>query len=120
MVHGEPYKLLGLFETNVHLYGAEEGMIAILGADRQGRDMFTRIIFGSQVSLTIGLVGVGLSLIFGTVLGIVSGYYSGWVDNLIQRLIELIRSFPSIPLWMALSAAIPFLGQSIRPILPLV
>jgi peptide/nickel transport system permease protein len=106
-VHGEPYKLLGFIETDIHLYGADEGMIAIVGADRQGRDMFSRIIFGSQVSLTIGLVGVGLSLILGTILGIVSGYYSGWVDNLIQRLIELIRSFPSIPLWMALSAAIP-------------
>jgi peptide/nickel transport system permease protein len=106
-VHGEPYKLLGIFETNIHLYGVNDGMIAIVGADRQGRDMFSRIIYGSQVSLTIGLVGVGLSLVLGTILGIVSGFYSGWVDNLIQRLIELIRSFPSIPLWMALSAAIP-------------
>jgi peptide/nickel transport system permease protein len=106
-VRGEPYKILGLFETDVHLYGSAEGVIALLGTDRQGRDMVTRIIFGSQVSLTIGLTGVILSLILGTVLGIVSGYYSGWVDNLIQRLIELIRSFPSIPLWMALSAAIP-------------
>jgi peptide/nickel transport system permease protein len=105
--HGEPYKLLGLFETDIHLYGAPEGVIALLGTDRQGRDMVSRIIFGSQISLTIGLVGVILSLILGTILGIVSGYYSGWVDNLIQRLIELIRSFPSIPLWMALSAAIP-------------
>jgi peptide/nickel transport system permease protein len=106
-VHGEPYKLLGLIEADLHLFGAEEGMFAILGADRQGRDMFSRIIIGSQVSLTIGLVGVGLSLILGTILGIVSGFYGGVVDNLIQRLIELIRSFPSIPLWMALSAAIP-------------
>ena len=106
-VHGEPYELLGLVETDVHLYGSPEGVIALLGTDRQGRDVLTRIIFGSQISLTIGLVGVGLSLILGTVLGIVSGYYSGQVDNLIQRLIELIRSFPSVPLWMALSAAIP-------------
>ena len=106
-VHAEPYKLLGLFEVDIHLYGSSEGVIALLGTDRQGRDMVSRIIFGSQISLTIGLVGVILSLILGTVLGIVSGFYSGWVDNLIQRLIELIRSFPSIPLWMALSAAIP-------------
>ncbi|MFN2150667.1 MAG: ABC transporter permease, partial [Anaerolineales bacterium] len=106
-VHGEPYKVLGIFESDIHLYGSPEGVIALLGTDRQGRDMVSRIIFGSQVSLTIGLVGVILSLILGTILGIVSGFYSGWVDNLIQRLIELIRSFPSIPLWMALSAAIP-------------
>jgi len=106
-VHAEPYKLLGLFEVDIHLYGSSEGVIALLGTDRQGRDMVSRIIFGSQISLTIGLVGVILSLILGTILGIVSGFYSGWVDNLIQRLIELIRSFPSIPLWMALSAAIP-------------
>jgi len=106
-VHGEPYKLLGLIETDIHLYGSPEGVVAFLGTDRQGRDMVSRIIFGSQVSLTIGLVGVVLSLILGTILGIVSGFYSGWVDNIIQRLIELIRSFPSIPLWMALSAAIP-------------
>jgi peptide/nickel transport system permease protein len=107
LVHGEPYKLWGLIESDLHLYGVPEGMIAIVGADRQGRDMFSRIIFGSQVSLTIGLVGVILSLIFGTILGLVSGFYGGTVDNLIQRLIELIRSFPTVPLWMALSAAIP-------------
>ena len=69
--------------------------------------MFTRIILGSQISLTIGLVGVFLSLTFGTILGITSGYYGGRVDNLIQRSIELVRSFPSIPLWMTLSAALP-------------
>lgn len=106
-VHGEPYKLLGFIEGDIHLYGSEDGMVALMGVDRQGRDMMTRIIFGSQISLTIGLVGVILSLILGTVLGIASGYFSGWIDELIQRLIELIRSFPSIPLWMALSAAIP-------------
>lgn len=114
-VHGDPYKTLGIFESDVHLFGVPEGMIALLGADRQGRDMFSRIIIGSQVSLSIGLVGVFLSLILGTVLGIISGYYAGTIDDLIQRLIELIRSFPSVPLWMALSAAIPMswsIGQT--------
>jgi peptide/nickel transport system permease protein len=107
-VRGEPYKLLGFIDSDIHLFGAtDDGMIAPLGADRQGRDMFSRIILGSQVSLTVGLVGVALSLILGTILGVASGYYGGWVDEIIQRLIELIRSFPNVPLWMALSAAIP-------------
>jgi peptide/nickel transport system permease protein len=105
---GEPYKLFGLIPASVHLFQGVEGRpIALLGTDRQGRDMFSRIFLGSQISLTIGLVGVTLSLTIGAVLGIVSGYYSGTVDNVIQRIIELIRSFPSVPLWMALSAAIP-------------
>ncbi len=105
---GEPYKLFGLIPSEIHLFqGADEKPVALLGTDRQGRDMFSRILLGSQISLTIGLVGVSLSLTFGAVLGIVSGYYSGTVDNIIQRVIELIRSFPSVPLWMALSAAIP-------------
>jgi peptide/nickel transport system permease protein len=104
---GEPYKLFGLFETDIHLFQAEGGYINILGTDRQGRDMFSRILLGSQISLTIGLIGVFLSLFLGTILGITSGYYGGRVDDGIQRLIELVRSFPSIPLWMALSAALP-------------
>jgi peptide/nickel transport system permease protein len=105
---GEPYKLFGLISTDIHLFQGSDGRpVALLGTDRQGRDMFSRILLGSQVSLTIGLVGVILSLALGTVLGISSGYYGGRVDNIIQRLIELIRAFPSIPLWMALSAAIP-------------
>ncbi len=106
---GEPYKLLGLIKTDVHLFqGADGKPVALLGTDRQGRDMLSRILLGSQVSLTIGLVGVLISLCLGTVLGIASGYYGGRTDNIIQRLIELIRAFPAIPLWMALSAAIPF------------
>ena len=105
--HGEPYKLFGLIETDVHLFQAPGGIVSLLGTDRQGRDMFSRILYGSQISLTIGLVGVFLSLFFGSVLGVASGYYGGWIDNLIQRLIELVRSFPAIPLWMALSAAVP-------------
>lgn len=104
---GEAYYLFGLFETDIHLFQAEGGDINVLGTDRQGRDMLSRILLGSQISLTIGLVGVFLSLFLGTVLGVTSGYYGGWVDDGIQRLIELVRSFPSIPLWMALSAALP-------------
>ncbi len=111
---GEPYKLLGLFETDIHLFQAPGGVISLLGTDRQGRDMFSRIVIGSQISLTIGLMGVFLSLFFGSVLGVVSGYYGGKIDDLLQRLIELVRSFPSIPLWMALSSALPPNGPPLR------
>ncbi|PKP62099.1 peptide ABC transporter permease [Candidatus Atribacteria bacterium HGW-Atribacteria-1] len=106
-IQREPYKLMGLFPASTHLFGVEEGIVSLLGADGQGRDMFSRIIIGSQISLTIGLVGVALSLIIGAFLGVASGYFGGWVDNLIQRVIEIIRSFPPIPLWMALTAALP-------------
>jgi peptide/nickel transport system permease protein len=107
-VHGEPYKLFGFIQTDVHLFGVPDGgIVSLLGTDRQGRDMFSRIVLGSQISLTLGLAGVVLSLVLGTVLGIASGYFGGWIDDIIQRLIEVVRAFPTIPLWMALSAAIP-------------
>jgi peptide/nickel transport system permease protein len=106
-VQGETYKLWGLIELQIHLFGAESGVVNIMGTEQQGRDLFSRIVKGSQVSLTIGLVGVLLSLILGTILGVSSGFFGGRIDDIIQRLIELVRSFPAIPLWMALSAAIP-------------
>jgi peptide/nickel transport system permease protein len=108
-VRDMPYKLFGLIQTDLHLFGSGDKKypIYLFGSDRQGRDMFSRILIGSQMSLTIGLVGVFLSLLIGSVLGVSSGYFAGWVDNLMQRMIEVIRSFPTIPLWMALSAALP-------------
>tara|TARA_B100000700_G_scaffold319285_1_gene414167 strand:- start:742 stop:1617 length:876 start_codon:yes stop_codon:yes gene_type:complete len=107
-VRGETYRFLGLFETDIHLFGVEEGgTLFLLGTDHLGRDLLSRIIYGSRISLTIGLIGVSLSFVFGLVIGVVSGYYGGWIDNIIQRGIEILRSFPSIPLWMALAAALP-------------
>ncbi len=108
-VHGWPYKLLGIFKTDLHLFGPQEpGQAAyMLGADRLGRDLFSRMIMGTRVSMSIGLAGVCLSLILGVFLGGISGYYGGNWDNLIQRLIDFLRSIPSIPLWMGLAAALP-------------
>jgi peptide/nickel transport system permease protein len=108
-VQGEPYRLLGLVQAHTRLIGPVDrsAPFYLLGADRLGRDLLSRIIEGSRVSLTIGLVGVGLSLVLGLALGGVSGYFGGWVDNAIQRLIEFLQSLPTIPLWMGLAAAIP-------------
>jgi peptide/nickel transport system permease protein len=110
-VKGRSYKLLGFFETDIHLYGLGEEAgdlkLFVLGSDRLGRDMLSRIVYGARISLSIGLVSVFLSLTLGIMLGGVSGYYGGWIDNGIQRLIEFIRSVPGLPLWMALSAALP-------------
>jgi peptide/nickel transport system permease protein len=110
-VRGTPYKLWGIFPADLHLFGIgaepEEQTLFLFGADRLGRDVFSRTTYGSRISLTLGLVGVFMSLILGIVLGGISGYYGGVADNVIQRVIEFIRSVPAIPLWMALSAALP-------------
>ncbi|TVX96465.1 ABC transporter permease [Cohnella terricola] len=107
-VQGEEYKFLGMFKTKLHLFGVEQpGRLFMFGTDAMGRDMFSRIVLGSQISLSIPLVGVGISFVLGLIIGGISGYFGGWLDSIIQRIIEIIRSFPTLPLWMALSAAIP-------------
>ncbi len=105
---GDAYRFWGLFEARFHLVcPPENGTFFLLGTDRLGRDMFSRITYGARISLTIGLVGILISFIFGIVIGGLAGYYGGWVDASVQRLIEVIRSFPELPLWMALSAVLP-------------
>jgi peptide/nickel transport system permease protein len=109
-VHGDPYKLWGLFETDLHLFGTLEKTdepLFLWGADDLGRDFMSRLIYGARVSLSVGLIGVILSFVLGILLGGISGYYGGTVDMIIQRLIEVLRSIPGIPLWLTLSAALP-------------
>ena len=113
-VRGDPYKLWGIFRTNVHFFGTQGGEAFLLGTDRLGRDMLSRVIHGARISLSIGLVGVFISFVLGCILGGISGYYGGTADLIVQRAIEFIISIPTIPLWMALSAALPANWPALR------
>ena len=105
---GDAYKWMGLIPGSFHLVcPAEDGTLFLAGTDRLGRDVLSRMIYGARISLTVGLIGIAISFIIGIVLGGLAGYYGGWADSIVQRLIEIIRSFPELPLWMALSAALP-------------
>ncbi|HUA50920.1 MAG TPA: ABC transporter permease [Candidatus Sulfotelmatobacter sp.] len=105
---GDHYWFWGRIESHFHLAcPATDGTMFLLGTDRLGRDMLSRIIYGTRISLTVGLIGIAISLALGMTLGGIAGYYGGLADMVIQRLIEVLRSFPELPLWMALSAALP-------------
>jgi peptide/nickel transport system permease protein len=108
-VHGEPYKLWGLWKMDLHLMGTagEDTPFFLMGTDRLGRDVFTRILYGARISLSIGLVGIALTFVLGLLLGGLSGYLGGFVDTIIQRIIDLLISIPTLPLWMGLAAAVP-------------
>ena len=108
-VQGDEYSFFGLFKTDIRLFGVNDrrDQINLLGTDDLGRDVFSRLIHGARVSLSAGLVGVAFAFILGLTLGSISGYFGGWVDSSIQRLMEFIRSIPTIPLWMGLAAALP-------------
>ena len=108
-VKGEPYHLFGLIPAERHLIGPvdPDAPMYLWGTDRLGRDLLSRTIHGTRISMSIGLVGVTISLILGILLGGISGYYGGWADQAVQRTIDFLKSIPTIPLWMGLAAAIP-------------
>ena len=106
-IKGEPYKMWGLIESDLHLFGVEEGHLHLLGTDQLGRDLLSRLFHATRTSLTIGVVGLFISFFLGLIIGGISGFFGGTVDDVIQRFIEFIRSIPTLPLWMALAAAVP-------------
>lgn len=107
-VTGDEYRWLGLFKGRMHLFGCDENVrLHLLGTDMLGRDCFSRSIWGTQISLTVGMIGVFITFILGCIIGGFAGYYGGTVDNIVQRIMEFVTCIPTIPMWMALSATIP-------------
>ena len=105
---GDSYRFWGMIDGSLHFVcPSETGTLFLLGTDRLGRDILSRILYGARISLTVGLIGISISLFLGLLLGGIAGYYGGKTDSVIQRVIEMLRSFPELPLWMTLSAALP-------------
>jgi peptide/nickel transport system permease protein len=108
LCRGDKYRFWGVYESNLHLFcPAKGGELFLLGTDRLGRDVLSRIIYGARISLTIGLIGISFSFLLGIVIGGLAGYHGGIFDLIVQRMIEVLQSIPSIPLWMALAAIMP-------------
>jgi len=106
-IKGDPYEMWGIIKSDRHLFGVKEGHLHLLGTDQLGRDLLSRLFHATRTSLTIGVVGLFISFFLGLIIGGVSGFFGGSVDDAIQRFIEFIRSIPTLPLWMALAAALP-------------
>lgn len=108
LCHGDPYHFWGLIPGDIHLFCAESrGPLFLLGTDRLGRDMLSRLIYGARISLTVGLIGISISFLIGLTLGGLAGYWGGLFDTLVQRMIEIVQSLPHIPIWLALAAILP-------------
>jgi peptide/nickel transport system permease protein len=112
---GDPYRLWNLIPLERHLIGLDNGeRLNLMGADLLGRDLYSRILYGSRISLSIGFIGVLISLVLGVAIGGISGYYGGWIDAFVQRGIDILRSIPDLPLWLVLSAAMPMHWSNLR------
>ena len=106
-VKGFEYKILGIIPSNIHLFGVEKGRLYLLGADLKGRDIFSRLLYGARISLSIGLIGVAISFFIGLIIGGISGYFGGWTDNILMRLVEMMMMVPGFYLMLALRASFP-------------